>query len=178
MRNDIERILFTREQLESRVKELGKQITKDYEGKSPIFVGVLKGSFIFMADLVRSVDTMCNLEFMAVSSYGDGTSTTGAVKIKMDLSRDIEGKDVILVEDILDSGVTLNYLKSYLTMRKPNSIKICTLFDKKDRRVADISADYVGFDCPNEFIVGYGLDYAQKYRNFPEIGVLKREIYE
>ena len=178
MRNDVERILYSKEQIDKRVKELGAQITEDYRDKNPMFVGILKGSFVFMADLVRNVDTMCDLEFMAVSSYGDGTSTTGAVKIKMDLSHDIEGRDVIIVEDILDSGVTLNYLKGYLAMRKPNSIKICTMLDKKERRTANITADYVGFECPNEFIVGYGLDYAQKYRNLPEIGILKREIYE
>jgi len=177
MRNDIERILFTREQLESRVKELGKQITKDYEGKSPIFVGVLKGSFIFMADLVRSVDTMCNLEFMAVSSYGNGTTTTGQVKISKDLSRNIEGRHIIIVEDILDSGVTLSYLRKYLGVRRPASITICTLLDKLARRRADVYPDYSGFECPDEFIVGYGLDYAEKYRNLPYIGVLKPEIY-
>ncbi|MBR5381831.1 MAG: hypoxanthine phosphoribosyltransferase [Oscillospiraceae bacterium] len=177
MIDDIERIFFTEEQLRERVRELGARITADYAGRSPLFVGVLKGSFVFMADLVRSVELDCDIDFMAVSSYGSGTTTTGAVEISKDLSRDIEGRDVVIVEDILDSGVTLSYLKKYLEVRKPASIALCTLLDKPARRRADIVPDYVGFECPNEFIVGYGLDYAEKYRNLPFIGVLKPEIY-
>ena len=177
MIDDIERIFFTEEQLRERVRELGARITADYAGRSPLFVGVLKGSFVFMADLVRSMELDCDIDFMAVSSYGSGTTTTGAVEISKDLSRDIEGRDVVIVEDILDSGVTLSYLKKYLEVRKPASIALCTLLDKPARRRADIVPDYVGFECPNEFIVGYGLDYAEKYRNLPFIGVLKPEIY-
>jgi len=177
MINDIERVLFTEEELSAKVKELGAVLTEKYAGKNPLFVGILKGSFIFMADLVRSVDLLCQVDFMAVSSYGNGTTTTGAVKISKDLSHDIEGRDVIIVEDILDSGVTLSYLRNYLSVRKPASISICTLLDKPARRKAEIYPDYVGFECPDEFIVGYGLDYAEKYRNLPYIGVLKPEIY-
>jgi len=177
MNCDIERIFFSEEELRTRVRELGQEITRDYAGKEPLCIGVLKGSFVFMADLVRSIDLRAEVEFMAVSSYGNGTTTTGAVKITKDLSKDIAGRDVIIVEDILDSGVTLNYLKQYLSVRQPNSIKIVTLLDKPARRKADIKADYVGFECPDAFIVGYGLDYAEHYRNLPYIGVLKPEIY-
>ena len=178
MQADIERIFFTEEQLAERVKALGSQIAKDYKGLDPIFIGVLKGSFVFMADLMRSIDIDCSIDFLALSSYANAKKTTGAVKITKDLSHDIENRHVIIVEDILDSGLTLNYLRSYLEVRQPASIKICTLMDKPARRQAPIHADYVGFDCPDEFIVGYGLDYAEKYRNLPYIGVLKPEIYQ
>ena len=178
MRHDIDYLLYDEGTLKDKVKELGRAITEDYKGKTPFLVGVLKGCFVFMADIAREIDLPCDIDFMAVSSYGNGTSTTGAVKITKDLSRDIEGRDVIIIEDILDSGVTLSYLKKYLANRNPASIKICTLFDKPARRTADIAADYVGFVCPDEFIVGYGLDYSEKYRNLPFIGVLKPEIYE
>ena len=175
--NDILRVLIDEEEIRQKVKELGAQITRDYAGKNPFFLGVLKGCYVFMADLVRNVDLHCSMDFMAVSSYGGGTSTTGAVRITKDLSRDIEGKDVVIVEDILDSGVTLSYLKSYLTNRKPASIRIVTLLDKPSRRRAEITADYCGFSVPDEFVVGYGLDYAEDYRNLPYIGILKPEIY-
>lgn len=178
MQADIERVFFTEEQLAQRVKEMGRQIADDYRGQNPVFIGILKGSFVFMADLMRAIDIHCTIDFMAVSSYGNGTKTTGAVKITKDLSHDIEGRPVIVVEDILDSGLTLNYLRTYLEVRKPASIKICTLMDKPARRRAPIHADYVGFDCPDAFIVGYGLDYAEQYRNLPYIGVLKPEIYQ
>ena len=178
MGNDIESVLFTEEQIQRRCKELGAEITRDYQGRSPILIGILKGCFIFMADLVRNLDLYADVDFMAVSSYGNGTSTTGAVRIGKDLSRDIENRDVIIIEDILDSGVTLSYLEKYLNVRKPASMKICTLFDKPSRRKTDIKADYVGFECPDAFIVGYGLDYAERYRNLPYIGILKSEIYE
>lgn len=177
MREDMEKILLTEAELKERVAELGRQITEDYAGREPIFVGVLKGCFIFMADLLRSVELHCTMDFMAVSSYGDGTTTTGAVKINKDLSRDIAGKDVIIVEDILDSGVTLSYLKNYLSVRQPASIKIITLLDKPSRRKADITADYSGFEVEDAFVVGYGLDYAERYRNLPYIGILKPEVY-
>lgn len=177
MKQDIDRILFSEEQLQTRIAELGKQLTEDYRDKDPIFVGVLKGCFVFMADLLRSTDIYCTMDFMAVSSYGDGVTSTGAVKINKDLSRDIAGRHVIIVEDILDSGITLSYLKNYLSVRKPASISIVTLLDKPSRRRADIKADYVGFEVEDAFVVGYGLDYAEEYRNLPYIGVLKSEVY-
>lgn len=177
MEKDILKVLISEEELEARVAEIGRQITADYTGKVPVFIGVLKGCFVFMADLMRHVDLYCDMDFMAVSSYGSGTRTTGAVKIIKDLNRDIEGRDVILVEDILDSGVTLSYLCAYLQRRSPASIKIVTLMDKPARRVADIKADYYGFNVPDKFVVGYGLDYAEHYRNLPYIGVLKPEVY-
>ena len=177
MKQDIERILFSEEELKSRIAELGAQLTEDFKDKNPIFVGVLKGCFVFMADLLRSTDIYCTMDFMAVSSYGDGVTSTGAVKINKDLSRDIAGRHVIIVEDILDSGITLSYLKNYLSVRKPASISIVTLLDKPSRRRADIKADYVGFEVEDAFVVGYGLDYAEEYRNLPYIGVLKSEVY-
>ena len=177
MNNDIETILFSEEMIQQRVKELGSQLSEDYDGKYPLLVGVLKGCFIFMADLCREIAIKCDIDFMAVSSYGDNTTSTGAVKIIKDLSRNIEGRHVIIVEDILDSGNTLNYLKQYLNQRKPASIKICTMLDKPARRNAPITADYIGFECEDAFVVGYGLDYAEKYRNLPYIGTLKPEIY-
>lgn len=176
MTNDIERILISEEELKKSVADIGAVITKDFEGKEPVFVGVLKGCFIFMADLMRSIDLKCSMDFMSVSSYS-GTNSTGAVKINKDLSQDIEGKDVIIVEDILDSGVTLSYLKNYLLGRNPSSVSIVTLMDKPSRRKADIFADYCCFEVPDAFVVGYGLDYDECYRNLPYIGVLKPEIY-
>ena len=177
MKNDIESVLISAEEIQRKVAEMGRRISADYAGKEPVFVGVLKGCFIFMSDLMRNVDINCTMDFMAVSSYS-GTSTTGAVKINKDLSEDIEGRDVIIVEDILDSGITLSYLKGYLLNRKPASIKIATLMDKPARRRADVYADYFCFEVPDAFVVGYGLDYNEKYRNLPYIGVLKPEIYE
>lgn len=177
MHEDILKILLSEEEIKNKVAELGAQITKDYEGKNPFFLGVLKGCYVFMADLVRNVNLHSTMDFMAVSSYGNGTSSTGAVRITKDLNQDVEGRDIIIVEDILDSGVTLAYLKNYLGNRNPASIKIVTLLDKPARRKADICADYCGFSVPDEFVVGYGLDYAEDYRNLPYIGVLKPEVY-
>ena len=176
MRRDIERILISEEEIQKKVSEMGKKISDDFRDKDPLFVGVLKGCFIFTADLMRYVDIRCSMDFMAVSSYS-GTSSTGAVKINKDLSEDIEGRHVIIVEDILDSGVTLSYLKQYLMVRRPASISIATLMDKPARRKADIYADYSCFEIPDAFVVGYGLDYNERYRNLPYIGVLKPEIY-
>ncbi len=173
---DIERVLISAEELEAHVAEIGAQISRDFEGKDPIFIGVLKGCFIFMADLMRHVTIRCSMDFMAVSSYS-GTTSTGAVKINKDLSEDIEGRHIIIVEDILDSGVTLNYLKNFLMVRRPASISIATLMDKPARRKADVYADYSCFEIPDAFVVGYGLDYNERYRNLPYIGVLKSEIY-
>ena len=175
--DDILEVLISEKKIRARVRALGARITQDYAGKTPFFLGVLKGSYVFMADLTRCVALPCTMDFMAVSSYGGGTSTTGAVRITKDLTHDIEGKDVIVVEDILDSGVTLSYLKGYLGNRKPASLRIVTLLDKPARRRADITADYCGFTVPDEFVVGYGLDFAERYRNLPYIGILKPEIY-
>ena len=176
MVEDIERGLISAEEIEAAVAKAGSQISRDFDGKDPIFVGVLKGCFIFMADLMRHVDINCSMDFMAVSSYS-GTSSTGAVKINKDLNESIEGRHVIIVEDILDSGVTLNYLKNYLMGRGPASIDIVTLMDKPARRKADVYASYSCFEVPDAFVVGYGLDYAEQYRNYPCIGVLKPEVY-
>jgi hypoxanthine phosphoribosyltransferase len=177
LHEDIAKVYFTADELKTRVHELGETLSREYTDKHPLFVSVLKGSFIFMADLMRELDIYCDMDFMTVSSYGSGTTTTGAVKIIKDLSYNIENRHIILVEDILDSGVTLSYLKNYLSMRNPASIRICTLLDKPSRRKSDITADYVGFLCPDDFIVGYGLDYDEKYRNLPYIGGLKPEVY-
>ncbi len=177
MEKDIQSVLISEEELQAKVREIGTKISEDYQGKTPIFVGVLKGCFIFMSDLVRSVSINCSMDFMAVSSYS-GTKTTGAVKINKDLSEDICGKDVIIVEDILDSGITLNYLKHYLMVREPASIRIVTLMDKPSRRKADVYADYSCFEVPDAFVVGYGLDYNEKYRNLPYVGILKPEVYK
>ncbi len=177
MIKDISEVLYSEEELSARVHELGAQITKDYEGKSPLLVGVLKGSFVFMADLVRAIDLPCELDFMVVSSYGSGTKTTGAVQIIKDLQVDIAGRDIIVIEDILDSGMTLSYLSGILAERGAASIKICTLLDKPARRVADVTPAYKGFTIDDKFIVGYGLDYAEKYRNLPFIGVLDPKVY-
>lgn len=176
MEQDIERVLISADELHEKVAEVGKRITEDYADREPVFIGVLKGCYIFMADLLREVKINCSVDFMSVSSY-DGTNSTGAVKINKDLNSDICGKDIIIVEDILDSGVTLNYLKNYLMVRQPASVAIVTLMDKPSRRRAEVYADYSCFEVPDEFVVGYGLDYNQKYRNLPYIGVLKNSIY-
>jgi len=176
MLNDIERVLISEEEIQAKVREIGAKISDDFRGKDPLFVGVLKGCFIFMSDLLRNVDIKCTMDFMAVSSY-QGTNSTGAVKITKDLNQNIEGRHIIIVEDILDSGLTLSYLKKYLMGRKPASISIATLLDKPARRKADVYADYSCFEVPDAFVVGYGLDYNEVYRNLPYIGVLKPEMY-
>ena len=177
LERDIERVLFSEEELKQRVGELGARITADYAGKEPVLIGVLRGSYIFMADLARSIDLPCTVDFMAVSSYGKGTASSGQVQINKDLSDGIEDKDVIVIEDILDSGNTLYYLLQVLQARKPASIRLCALLDKPERRVREVTADYSGFTIPDAFVVGYGLDYAEKYRNLPYIGILKRSVY-
>ena len=174
---DIEQILFNAEELKQRVKELGAQITEDYKDKEIILITVLRGSYMFMADLSRAIDRPCIIDFMSVSSYGKGTTSSGQVQITKDLSEDIEGKEVIVVEDILDSGNTLSYLLEILQARKPASVRLCTLLDKPDRRVKDVKADYCGFTIPDAFVVGYGLDYAEQYRNLPYVGILKPSVY-
>ena len=177
LEKDIQEVLFTQEELEKRVRELAAQITADYQGKEIILISVLRGSFVFMADLCRSIDLDCTVDFMAVSSYGGGTSSTGQVQITKDLSGDIAGKHVIVVEDILDSGNTLSYLLKLLEQRKPASIRLCTLLDKPERRTKPVEVSYSGFTIPDAFVVGYGLDYAEHYRGLPYIGILKPEVY-
>ncbi|MEG2074311.1 MAG: hypoxanthine phosphoribosyltransferase [Angelakisella sp.] len=176
--SDIKEILIDEATLAKAVSKLGKQLTADYAGKELTIVGVLKGSVMFMVDLVRQIELPLTLDFMSVSSYGGGVKTSGVVKIIKDLDRSIEGKDVLIVEDILDSGMTLDYLMSILRERKPASIKIATLLNKPERRVVDLSPDYSCFDIPDAFVVGYGLDYAEKYRNLPYVGILDPKVYE
>ena len=178
MLRDIEKVYYSEETLREIVRKLGKQISEDYKDKNLLLVSVLKGSVIFMADLMREITVPCEIDFMCVSSYQSGTTSSGAVKIVKDLDINLEGKDVLIVEDILDSGRTLSYLKSVLLTRNPKSFRICTLLDKPERRVVpDLVADYSGAQVPDEFVVGYGLDYDEKYRNLPYIGILKREVY-
>lgn len=178
--NDVSKVLVTEEELAKINKRLGEQITRDYAGKNLFIVGILKGSIYFMTDLTRNIDLPLEIDFLCVSSYGGSTRSSGQVKIVKDLDKSIEGYDVLLIEDILDTGRTLQYVSEMLKSRKAKSIAICTLLDKPERRApdVDIKPRYVGCDVPNEFVVGYGLDYDQKYRNLPYIGALKREIYE
>lgn len=178
MMNDIESIVLTREEIDGIVKRLGKQISEEYKDKNLLLVTVLKGAVVFLTDLMREITVPCSIDFMSVSSYGSEAKSSGVVKIIKDLDIVLEGYDVLIVEDILDSGRTLNYIKSLLLGRNPKSVRICTLFDKPDGRVSHIDPDYVGALVPNGFIVGYGLDYNEKYRNLPYIGILKKEIYE
>lgn len=178
MKDDVARILITKEQIAARVKEIAADIKKDFGDEDLVMICILRGSCYFFADLTKSLDNSVTLEFMSVSSYGSGTTSSGEVRINKDVSCPIEGKNVIVVEDIIDTGYTLSYLKRILSERRPKALKICTLLDKPSRREAEIEGDYVGFEIPNEFVVGYGLDYAQKYRNLPEVGVLKEEIYK
>ena len=178
MHQDVESIMFTKEQLEGRIGELAAQLDKEYAGKNPLMVGILKGSVMFYADLLRAMTIPVEMDFIAISSYGSGSKSSGEVKLIKDLDRKIEGRHVIIVEDIIDSGYTLSYLKRMLYSRKPESVKICALLDKYSRRVVPIEADYKGFDCEDEFVVGFGLDYAERYRKLPYIGILKRSVYE
>lgn len=178
MINDIERVLLSEEELKEIIKRLGKEITEDYKDKNLLVVSVLKGSVMVMADLLREIKIPCRIDFMSVSSYGSGTKTTGSVKIIKDLDIDLAGFDLLIVEDILDSGVTLSNLKEILLTRDPASVKICTLLDKPERRKADIKADYIGAQVPDAFVVGYGLDYDEKYRNLPFVGILSPKVYE
>lgn len=177
MENDIQEILFTKEQIKTKVEELGEQITNDYFGKDLLLICILKGSTIFMADLIREIKLPITIDFMAISSYGLSTESSGVAQITKDLDSGIEDKDVLIIEDIVDSGLTLKYLLGNLRHRGANSVKVCTLLEKKGRRKMNVSADYIGYNVPNEFVVGYGLDYAEKYRNLPYVGILKSEIY-
>lgn len=178
MHNDIERVLITKEEIEKKCEQLGKQLTAEYEGKFPLLIGVLKGATPFMADISRKIDTHLEMDFMDVSSYGSGTRSSGEVKIVKDLDVKVEGRHVLIVEDIIDSGLTLSYLVDLFKYRKAASVKIVTLLDKPEGRTANIKADIVGFEVPNEFVVGYGLDYNERYRNLPYIGILKSSVYE
>ena len=175
--DDVEEILLDSSTVASRVAELGAQLTSDYAGRTPVLVSVLKGAMVFLADLMRAMDLPTSTDFMEVSSYGAATESSGQVRILKDLSKPIEGRDVIVVEDIIDTGLTLNYLLGYLADRQPASIKICCLLDKPARRLAEIDIDYIGFTIPDRFVIGYGLDYDERYRNLPYIGVLKPSVY-
>ena len=178
LEKDIEKVLITKEEIQVRCEELGKELTEAYKDSNPLVVGVLKGAVPFMADIIRSIDAYLELDFMDVSSYGNATVSSGEVKIVKDLDTNVEGRDLLIVEDIIGSGRTLAYLVDLFKYRKANSVKIVTLLDKPEGRVVDIEADYVGFNVPNEFVVGYGLDYAEAYRNLPYIGVLKPSVYQ
>lgn len=177
MHQDLLKVLLTAEEIKARVAELGRQISKDYEGEEVVLVGILKGAVIFFADIAREITVPVRMDFMAISSYGSATKTTGVVRIMKDLDRDITGKNVIIIEDIVDSGMSLSFLRENLIARGAKSLKICVLLDKPERRRVHIDVDYRGFEVPDEFVVGYGLDYAERYRELPMIGILKPEIY-
>lgn len=178
LEKDILKVLVTQEEIAEAVARLGKTLTEDYKDKEVVVVGILRGAAIFMADIIRAMDCYLTIDFMDVSSYGEALQSSGEVKIVKDLDTRVEGKDILIVEDIIDTGQTLKYIVDLLHYRKANSVKVCTLLDKKERRVNNMEADYVGLDIPNEFVVGYGLDYKQEYRNLPYIGVLSPTVYE
>ncbi|CUH92077.1 hypoxanthine phosphoribosyltransferase [Herbinix luporum] len=178
MFQDVEKILFDEAVLAKRIGELGEEISKDFANEEVMLVGILKGASVFMSDLIRKISIPAYIDYMVVSSYGNSAETSGVVRIIKDLEDNIEGKNIIIVEDIIDTGLTLAYLKKNLLNRNPKSLKICTLLDKPSRRQKEIAIDYKGFEVPDEFIIGYGIDYAEKYRNLPFVGVLKREVYE
>ncbi|MGE5444204.1 MAG: hypoxanthine phosphoribosyltransferase [Ignavibacteriales bacterium] len=175
MYEDIERVLITEEEIKRRVKELGEEISRDYKGKDLVIVAVLRGAIVFLCDLIREISIPITLDFLSISSYS-GQTQTGVVRILKDLDESIEDRHVILVEDIIDTGLTLNYILKTLKARRPADIRVCALLDKKARRIVDVRIDYVGFEIPDEFVVGYGMDYGQRYRSLPFIGILKREI--
>jgi hypoxanthine phosphoribosyltransferase len=177
MQQDVLRVLLSEEEIRAKCKEMGARISQEYKGKNLMLVTVLKGAVVFLADLMRAIDVPAEIDFMVVSSYGSGVKSSGVVKIVKDLDVPLAGKDLLIVEDILDSGLTLSYIKELLASRGPASIKIATLLDKPSRRKVDLVADYIGFSVPDEFVIGYGLDYDEKYRNLPYIGILKPEVY-
>ncbi len=177
MQDDIEEVLITEQALRTRVAELGRALSRDYAGRSVLLVGILKGAVMFMVDLARSLDLPIEMDFMAISSYGNSTESSGVVRILKDLEEPIEGKDVLIIEDIIDSGLTLQYLLESLRRRNPASLRVCTLLDKQKSRDKACALDYVGFKIPDRFVVGYGLDYAQRYRNLPYVGVLRPSVY-
>lgn len=177
MKDDVLRVLLSEDEIRAKVQEMGKKLSEDYKGKNLLLVTVLKGAVVFLADLMRQIDVPAEIDFMVVSSYGSGIKSSGVVKIVKDLDVPLAGKDILIVEDILDSGMTLSYIKELLQSRGPRSIRIVTLLDKPARRKVDLQADYVGFEVPDEFVVGYGLDFDERYRNLPYIGILKPEVY-
>ncbi len=178
MQNDIKDVLYSEEQIIQKVKELGAQLSTDFEGRNPLVICVLKGAFIFMSDLVKNITVPLEIDFMAVSSYGASTKSSGVVKIIKDLDVPVEGREILIVEDIIDSGLTLSYLIDVLEHRGAKSVTVVALFDKPARRTVDLQPDYKGFTLPDEFVVGYGLDYAEQYRNLPYVGILKPHVYE
>ncbi|MCX7780147.1 MAG: hypoxanthine phosphoribosyltransferase [Negativicutes bacterium] len=178
MTDDLKEILLTSEQIAARIREMGEEISADYAGKEILMIGILRGAVIFMSDLARAINVPVSLDFMAVSSYGSSTTSSGVVRILKDLDEEVQGKHLLIVEDIIDTGLTLNYLLDNLRSRNPASIKICTLLNKPERRKAEVNIDYNGFTIPDSFVVGYGLDYAEKYRNLPFIGILKPQVYQ
>lgn len=175
---EFDKVLISESEIKNRVLEISKQLTNDYMGQNPLFICILKGSVFFAADLLRNIQTPAQIDFMSVSSYGAGTTSSGKLNIKKDVSVDIKDKHVIIIEDIIDSGNTLYALKDLLLSRNPASVKICTLLDKPDRRVKEVEVDYVGFSIPDEFVVGYGLDFAENYRTLPDVRILSREVYK
>jgi len=177
MKNDIKEVLFSEEVIQKRVEEMGAELSKEYKGKSLLIIGVLKGCFVFLADLVRHIDLECEIRFLTASSYGFSSVSSGKVNMDREIDFDVEGKDVLIIEDILDSGITLTALRAFVAKHKPASLKVCTMLDKPERRQLPITADYTGFECPNEFVVGYGLDYGERYRNLPYVASLKPEVY-
>ena len=177
MMPDVKEVLITSQDIEDKVREIGARITEDYRGEKPLLIGILRGAVVIMSDLMRHIDLQCELDFMDISSYGTGTSSSGVVRILKDLEEDITGRHVLIVEDIIDTGLTLSYLLRSLQARKPASLEICALLSKPSRRRADLEVRYLGFEVPDEFVVGYGLDYAGAYRNLPDICVLKPEVF-
>jgi len=177
VRDDIKEIIFTEEEIQNRIRELGAEINKDYAGKSLLIIGVLKGCYVFLADLSRQIGLDCEIRFLTASSYGFSSVSSGKVNIDSNIDFSVEGKDVLIIEDILDSGITLTALRAFVAKHKPTSLKVCALLDKPERRQLPISIDYTGFICPNEFVVGYGLDYGERYRNLPYVASLKPEVY-
>jgi len=178
MNCDISAVLFDEYKIQSRVREIGLSISNDYKGSVPVLIGILKGGFVFMADILRSISIPVEVDFMAISSYGSGTESSGVVKIRKDIDVDICGRDVVIIEDIVDSGLSLVYIKEYIQKHKPASVKTCVLLDKPKAHKTEVSFDYVGFEIGNEFVVGYGLDFNERYRNLPFIGILKEEMYQ
>jgi len=177
VRDDIREVIFTEEEIQNRIRELGAEINKDYAGKSLLIIGVLKGCYVFLADLSRQIGLDCEIRFLTASSYGFSSVSSGKVNIDSNIDFSVEGKDVLIIEDILDSGITLTALRAFVAKHKPSSLKVCALLDKPERRQLPISIDYTGFICPNEFVVGYGLDYGERYRNLPYVASLKPEVY-
>ncbi len=177
MMGDVDEVLISGEQIQQKVREMGERITKDYAGKQPLLIGVLRGAVVVMADLMRNINLPCEIDFMDISSYGSGTSSSGVVRILKDLEEDITGRDVIIVEDIIDTGLTLSYLRRSLLARGPASLEICAFLSKPSRRRVELDVKYLGFEVPDEFVVGYGLDYGGAYRNLPDICILKEEIF-